>query len=109
MGLQPERSWHIGDQRPKTRIMEKENGWLLSSGLEESASLEEHLAALLEKLQPISGRIASVASIANIELSCAIYSETQPALSFGSDVIREVANLRASLDVDIYVIGSDEN
>ena len=104
IGVECERSWRVGDKRGKTHILEPMNGWLLSSGLIETASLDEHIQKLLERIIPLADRIATLPGETTVEISCAIYAESPPALSFSSSIVEQMAKLRASLDVDLYIM-----
>jgi hypothetical protein len=107
IGLESERSWHVGDKRGKTQIVEPSNGWLITSGIGETASLEEHVQALSDRIAPVSARIAALAEDATIEVSCAIYAEHPPALSFAASCLQRLADIKAGLDIDLYITGDD--
>jgi hypothetical protein len=95
--------WRIGDTRWKSIIVEKNNGWVLNSGLPESSSLEDHINALLERVASGSDRIRSLSEVAEVELSCVVYGEHMPALNFAPRVVHRIAQLGASLDIDLYI------
>ena len=108
VGIPCERGWHIGDTRPNTIIKEKNHGWELGSGLPRSASLEEHIGALMSVLEPKAERIKSLAPVAQIELSCVIYfDDATPALWFHPTLIAALERLGASLDIDLYALGAE--
>jgi len=109
IGLECERSWHIGDKRGKTQIKEPSNGWMITSGMGEAASLEEHVKALADRIAPVATQIAALEKDASIEVSCAIYAEHPPALSFSASCIQQLANIGAGLDIDLYIIGDDND
>ncbi|MBI5559211.1 MAG: DUF4279 domain-containing protein [Deltaproteobacteria bacterium] len=104
VGVHCDRSWKIGDLRAKTTIKEKDNGWILNSGLKVKDSLSEHMKALLEKIAPISSKIQTLSSDNYVEISCAIYAKEPPSLHFEKDTIHRINQLGASLDIDLYII-----
>jgi hypothetical protein len=104
LGLQCDRFWHCGDTRADTIIIEKNNGWVLHSGLPKTAPLEEHIEAILRILTPFKEKIKSLSCTDTVELSCVLYASHPPALSFGHSTINRLAELGASLDIDLYVM-----
>jgi hypothetical protein len=103
LGVPCDDCWHSGEVRTHTIITEKDNGWLLHSGLPKSASLEEHIAALLNILAPYREKIRSLSCKDTVELSCVIYAARPPALNFASSIINQLGELGASLDIDLYL------
>ena len=108
VGLPCDRSWNIGEKRPKTTIVEQKNGWILNSCMPKSAMLETQLDELLNRLRPYQTRLKSLSETECVELSCVIYANSPPALNFGDAVIVELGQLGASLDIDLYLIPDEE-
>lgn len=104
IGLECDHSWRIGDKRCNTQIVESKNGWLLFSGLLENASLDEHIASLFGRVMPVEDRIIALPHDITVEVSCAIYAEHPPALFFAADVVNKMARIRASFDIDLYML-----
>ena len=104
IGISPDKSWHIGDARPKTTISEKQHGCLFNSRLPKTASLEAHIEALLSLLLPHAESIRSLSSEDTVEFSCVIYASTAPALYFDKEIIMKIGRLGASLDVDLFLM-----
>jgi len=102
-GLNCQRSWRIGERRGKSGIVEEDNGCVVESGLPKSATLDEHMAALLAVLAPCTAQLRSLSEHTDIELSCVVYGKTVPALNFSRKTIDQIAGLGASLDIDLYV------
>lgn len=103
VGCSCDRSWRIGDKRGKTIIVEKVNGWVLDSALPKSASLETHIEKILERVTRQSDKIRRLSKQECVELSCVIYAASPPALNFDKKVVRQIAQLGANLDVDLYI------
>lgn len=106
-GLSCDSCWRIGDERAHTTIKEKTNGWVLGSGLSKTASLEEHIDALLAVLDARADSVRSIAATSEVVLSCVVYADTPPALYFDQRVIQRLARLGANLDVDLYINEAD--
>jgi hypothetical protein len=104
VGVHCDKAWRIGDFRAKTTIKEKDNGWVLNSGLEKNDSLEDHVESLLKILAPVSDKIQSLSDGSYVEVSCAIYSSETPPLHFRKNVIHQINKLGASLDIDLYLV-----
>jgi hypothetical protein len=103
IGMPYDKAWKTGDGRDKTIIVEKDNGWIVHSGLPEHDDLEMHMDALLKRLAPFKQRIAAISAEGDVvEFSCVIYSQTAPALWFSKETISAIALMGASLDVDLY-------
>jgi hypothetical protein len=107
IGLRCDRSWYIGDKRPHTAIAETSHGWILNSQLPETAPLYNQIEALLHRLHPYKDSIQALSELDVVELSCVIYAAASPALNFTKDVIHNIAQLGASLDVDLYLTADD--
>jgi hypothetical protein len=105
IGLEADRSWRIGDKRGRSQILETTNGWSVSSGLDEGANLDDHIAALLKRVQPVAGGIARLSGQVSVEISCAVYAVRPPALAFPPRVVQQLADLKTGLDIDLYIIG----
>lgn len=101
--------WCIGDTRPNTTIKEKDNGWVLDSGLSRGTALEEQIDALLSILDSRAESIRSLSAVAELEFSCVIYAEVIPALNFDASVIDKISQLGAALDIDLYCVDSDNS
>ncbi len=83
-------------------MKETAHGWELGSGLSTSAGLEEHIKALLNRLEGRAEPVGLLSATADVELSCVVYADSAPALNFEKSVIDRLARLGASLDIDLY-------
>jgi hypothetical protein len=104
IGLHFDKSWRIGDKRGKSIIMEKENGWALNSNLPKSAPLDLHIEKLLERLSPYKDKIRMLAQNDTVQFSCIIHTANRPPLHFSKTIVKEIYQLGASLDVDLYFV-----
>ena len=104
IALECDNSWHIGDVRKHTTIIEKNNGWILHSGLPKNASMKEHIEALWRKLKSAIVPIRHLSMTDTVELSCVIYSSSIPALFFDNPIINRLAELGAGLDAAPQIV-----
>jgi len=108
-GILCDHSWRIGEKREKTILVEKTNGWVLNSKMPKNAPLEVQIEELLERLIVHADRIRALSEHETVELSCVVYASAPPSLNFNKSVIQRVCQLGASLDIDLYLIGSVNN
>ncbi len=73
LGIQPSRTWRKGEIIPKTSLPHKSNGWLVESGLANTAEFEEHLDSLATALSPTIKKISNLPNGIEAEISCVIY------------------------------------
>ena len=115
LGVQPRRTWLEGEPvTPGLSMKRKSNGWVLSSGLDKQASFEEHVKALLEKINPNIERFALVCTRYHAELSCAVYiyynnEESTPWLGFDKEQTKALGDIGIAVDFDLYVLPGEDN
>jgi Domain of unknown function (DUF4279) len=111
IGIEPTESWNVGDAIEKTKLKRKENGWALSSGLDKSSELEEHLDVLFEQLQAKWAILTSLCSKYDAEISCTVYGyEAQgPAMHLDKKIVKFIAELNAEVDIDYYCLDNPES
>lgn len=107
--LKFDRIWKKGDIRPNTKIIEKWDGCILSSGISVDEPLEQHLRNLLLSLRDAVSTIKNISENNTVEISCAIYADDIPAFYFDRTVMEGIASLGASLDIDFYLLPKSEN
>jgi hypothetical protein len=108
LGLQPTESWRAGEPSRLVRPARfySDNAWRLHSGLPATTDLEEQVKSLLTRLEPVWKAAVALGKGHYAEFSCVVYSYggDRPAISFDNDVVRQIAELNAALDVDLYVL-----
>jgi hypothetical protein len=105
VGMSGDRSWRAGDLRDRTTIREKDNGWVVESGLPASAPLESHVDHLLQRLDPFVSVIKMLSERLDVILSCVVYAKhPNPGFHLDSARVEQIARLGAALDVDVYVV-----
>lgn len=87
-------------------IRKKHNGWRLNSKLEKSAELEYHIKSVLEQLQVGWLPLVELCSQYYAEIAGVIYywNGSVPAIHFDKNIMQQVAELNAEIDVDLYVL-----
>ncbi len=110
LGIEPSLSWKIGDPKSIGRGAYEFSRWVLDSGLPPTATFGEHLQELLNRLRPLTKKIAELApgNYPTVVLA-AHYSDWQPGLVFEPDQVQELADLGVALDLDLYFDGPEED
>lgn len=104
-GLTASRVWYKGETRPKSSIIEKENGWELKSSLVEHRTLSDHLEHLLSVVAPVSSELYCFTSQYYSLVTCAVYfDEEAPEIYFSNEMVKRLANLNLYLDIDLYSV-----
>jgi hypothetical protein len=109
LGMQPTRTWRKGDPLRFGKGTYKDNGWTIGSGLGKSIDLETHVKTLLDKIVLIRENFIKVCTKYHPDLVCVIhsYGGDRPAIPFDREIIKELAVLNASIDIDLYVLDGD--
>jgi hypothetical protein len=112
LGIAPTKTWRLGDQIQTSLLTYKHDGWLLSTGEEESLDLNNQLRSVIDQLKPHFSKIKEVCARLNLEaeIGFAVYVENgeTPALHFDKDIVQIAADLNAEIDIDLYVFSSSE-
>ncbi|HXH25900.1 MAG TPA: DUF4279 domain-containing protein [Vicinamibacterales bacterium] len=107
-GVQPDRSWRIGDKRANTSIIEKTHGWILTSRVKDiGLDVEAHLDDLLQRIKPATERFASLPEPDVVTVHVAIYSQSRILMSLEPHVPKLIAALGARFDIEIYFMPPD--
>ena len=90
-----------GPKRPAA--VRKYASWSLHSPLPHSCTIEEHLKALLEVLEP---KVRAIKLLADSETEMkfygSIYKSHQINISFGKDILTRVLSIGARIDISCY-------
>ena len=103
VGMRPDRTWTMGARRGDSLLIEKENGCEYASHLPPESALDDHVHALLSRVQPIAKNIAQLGCDC-VQLTCIIYSADAPYVGFSRETISALHELGASIDVDLYIV-----
>lgn len=114
LGVSPSKTWRIGEPiiktQPSFRCFET-NGWRLAykseiSKPDDAMLFQKVLAELVEKVSPLRDKFSRLPIGSETEISCHIYlaQDFRPIVSFDAETIRFIADIKASIDIDVYVV-----
>jgi len=109
--IQPTRIWRLNDpvvaSRPNAR-RQKENGWKFEVQISNNAAdstlwLSEALKILTATLAENANNFKDLPPLASVEISCylRINKESMPEIFFTNDLLKLIASINASIDLDI--------
>lgn len=109
IGVEPTATWREGDLRiPAATIRHKENGWQLRSPVDPHNTTPEQSVASLLALLPNLSVFKRLPQATEVQLTCTIYGLTErPYFYLPHDLILQLAEIGASLDIDPYDLSSD--
>jgi len=106
LGLEPSRSFEKGSKaspRNPASMIRSESVWLLEGDLPDDASLEDHLEALLERVEDRGDALAQVARSSVVEISVGCFCENGRAnFAIGHDLFVRLSALPIALTFDLY-------
>jgi len=109
LSLEPTSSWKKGDLNPQTQFERKHSRWNIASRLDQSASLEEQVADVLEQLKPRSAAIVDIRATVDGGMQLVgLFFTNYPGFALDDGVLSELAQLRLGIDCDFYYLYSDE-
>lgn len=108
IGLKPTSSWKKGDLHPVNGRERKHSRWNLDSRLESSASLELHVADVLEQIKPCSTDIADLrATVDGLMQLVGYFHADYRGFGLDEETLAELARLELGIDCDFYYLYSD--
>jgi hypothetical protein len=111
LDLEPTRTWRLGDQILNTSLKREHGGWSLSTDRKPVIDLQDQLDLILREVQAQTDALNELANERNfnVELACVIYvSDETPVIHFDAEVVELLAELNAEIDIDLYVLPSEE-
>lgn len=105
LGVTPTKIWSEGDRMPPSKIKRKSNGWSLrSSATPTIADLEAHVRWLLSHLPHGLDALKQDCGNWYAEISVVVdLRDGAPVLHLPAELLGRLANIGASIDVDMYV------
>jgi hypothetical protein len=102
--LQPTKTWRTGDVRYlATGRLHEDSGWRLDGTCPSTDAIEPHVVGLLDELERSAVGWDDVCAEGIRLISVVVYAnEYIPALYLSAEVLKRIARLGASLDVDLY-------
>jgi len=99
-------SWLRGEPSGRTGIKKKDNAWLLDSGIQPLDGFEKHVTGLFQKIEPHMEKFVEFANECPPVLSCIVrsYDGDRPYMGFESQMVKKLAQLNATIDIDLYIL-----
>jgi len=108
LNISPTRIYRKGEQNPlfKATRLYSRSTWRLDSGLDRDRALDEHVNAVMAKLEGAWEALVRVSAEYEAWLNCVIYTHggDNPAIGLERGVLKRLAELNAQLDVDLHVL-----
>jgi hypothetical protein len=104
LGLKPSDAWNIGDINPRNGTPRRDTHWALSSSLDDTHSIEEHIRSLVLFFRPKSEALRSLWVDYDITLQCVGHypRNHNPGIHFDRELVRQAAQLGMCIDCDMY-------
>lgn len=112
LGLQPTATWRRGQPRMAVSARTHDSdGWVIRTDYEDSLDLLSHVRRILDLVHPRAEAVRQICESGEVssELECVVRItgnevQTPPIVFFDGDTIRQLADLKADLDIDINLI-----
>jgi hypothetical protein len=98
-------SWEAGDSVAGSAIKRSGNGWVLRLAATGLSPLEQRVSQILTALPENLAVLKRVTVAWDAQLSCAVYTHGDiPELSLASSQVARLAELGASIDIDVMLV-----
>ena len=104
--LTPTKTWRQGDQVQASKLVRKNDGWVLGLPERETYDLDGLLIELLDSIEPKADRVFEAIGRFTLEpqISFGVYLRGEaPACLFSSGTIKRICALGAALDIDLIL------
>jgi len=102
MGIEPTDSHRMGEERTGGRTWDS-HMWSLQSELEDHATLQQQISELVRAVRDAGRRPADVPGGRDAVLVRLLYQHAGDSLRLTPELLRDVADLGAEIDLSIYV------
>ena len=103
-GVEPSRTWNVGDPLPSGRRPHKSKGWRLWSNLPLTATMKEHAIHLLGQLKPDSAKLTALdPEVAQLSFAVESWNGARPPLGLEHELMARLVEMKLDLDIDLYV------
>ncbi|ETS33334.1 MULTISPECIES: DUF4279 domain-containing protein [Photorhabdus] len=107
LAIQPTKYWVKGDPIPEKKRFRIDSCWLLSTGDEEFLDVGEQLGKILTLLQGKKKVLVKLADEYELDyqfnIVIKIEEGVKPAINLDKTMIKELDELKAGLDIDLYI------
>ena len=105
LGVKPSDAWNVGDANPRNGKPRQRMSWSMSSGLDDTRPLAEHIGALLLRLKIKAPALQQLWLEHDLTLQCVGYfPPSGHGMHFDREQIRQAAQLGLALDLDFYYV-----
>ncbi len=104
-GVEPSRTWNVGDLLPSGRRPHKTKGWRFWSSLPLTATMKEHAIHLLDQLKPDSAKLTTLdPEVAQLSFAVESWNGARPPLGLDRKLMAKLVEMKLDLDIDLYVL-----
>jgi Domain of unknown function (DUF4279) len=110
LGLQPTKSWRVGDTELHSTRPHKDNRWTLRLAARPAVDFTDLVEELLVQLDPCKAEVAALAQLSTItaRLSCIAYTtKIVPAVYLENGLLTRIAEMGLDLNVDLFLLPSE--
>ena len=110
LGLRPTEAWNVGDENPRNGKPRTFMSWRFSSGLDDTATLSQHLEQLFLVFGVKAEEMRALWVDYDLGLQCVGYFPcTGHGAHFDREQIRQAAQLGLSIDLDFYYVDDHDH
>jgi Domain of unknown function (DUF4279) len=107
LGLSPTVQHDKGDRysprNPDSRVFDRTT-CIFETGLPMSATIEDHLLAVVRLVESLGQQLHELASDCEIDIICSVSSDSgQGGIVLNRDLLRRIADLRLDVTFDLYI------
>jgi hypothetical protein len=102
LGISPTKTWSRGDVIQKTKMLRKDAGWALIRNFPPETEWSEAIRQTLHAVLGKADMLKHLSTQHLLQVRCAYYGESQPAIYIEKNVLEMLASIGACLDIDVY-------
>jgi hypothetical protein len=110
VGLQPTEAWQVGDIVPPVRFPRKFSAWRIKSRISHLEEVERHVVDVLDQIRGREAVFRDIAREHCVRMQCVgYYNEYNPGFRLEPDIVRRLADLGVTIDLDAYYFFDDKH
>lgn len=110
LGLRPSEAWNVGDINSRNEKPRTSMSWRLSSGLDDSIPLDQHIDAIFLVMQVKAEGVRELWVDYDLQLQCVgYYPATGHGAHFDREKVRRATQLGLAIDLDFYFVDDFEH
>lgn len=110
LGLRPTEAWNVGDVNPRNGKPRSFMSWRLSSGLDNTEPLDQHIKSLFMSLCLKADELRTLWVDYDLSLQCVGYFPCSGhGAHFDREQVRQAAQLGLSIDLDFFYVDDHEH